>query len=65
MAQIRKEEKEKKRLCLENINYLKGMGYSMHAAKQALHQASGNLDAALRVRPPRPRPRRCLLHGSV
>nr|KAF6283945.1 negative regulator of ubiquitin like proteins 1 [Pipistrellus kuhlii] len=25
------------------------MGYSTHAAKQALHQASGNLDAALKI----------------
>ncbi|XP_036086538.1 NEDD8 ultimate buster 1 isoform X2 [Rousettus aegyptiacus] len=49
LAQIRKEEREKKRLRLENINYLKGMGYSTHAAKQALHQASGSLDDALRI----------------
>lgn len=49
MAQIRKEEKEKKKRRLENINNLKGMGYSTHAAKQALHQASGNLDEALKV----------------
>uniref|UniRef100_A0A452QE94 Negative regulator of ubiquitin like proteins 1 n=1 Tax=Ursus americanus TaxID=9643 RepID=A0A452QE94_URSAM len=49
LAQIRKEEKEKKRRRLENINSLKGMGYSTHAAKQALHQASGNLDEALKV----------------
>ncbi|XP_075862855.1 NEDD8 ultimate buster 1 isoform X3 [Microcebus murinus] len=49
LAQIRKEEKEKKRRRLENINSLKGMGYSTHAAKQALHQASGNLDGALKI----------------
>ncbi|XP_042831575.1 NEDD8 ultimate buster 1 [Panthera tigris] len=49
LAQIRKEEKEKKRRRLENINSLKGMGYSTHAAKQALHQASGNLDEALKI----------------
>uniref|UniRef100_A0A5F9DHF4 NEDD8 ultimate buster 1 n=1 Tax=Oryctolagus cuniculus TaxID=9986 RepID=A0A5F9DHF4_RABIT len=49
LAQIRKEEKEKKRRCLENINNLKGMGYSTHAAKQALHQASGNLEEALKI----------------
>ncbi|XP_035579123.1 NEDD8 ultimate buster 1 isoform X3 [Callorhinus ursinus] len=49
LAQIRKEEKEKKRRRLENINSLKGMGYSAHAAKQALHQASGNLDEALKI----------------
>lgn len=55
LAQIRKEEKEKKRRRLENINSLKGMGYSTHAAKQALHQASGNLDEALKVaHPPGP-----------
>lgn len=51
LAQIRREEKEKRRRRLENINSLKGMGYSTHAAKQALHQASGNLDAALKVTP--------------
>ncbi|XP_036212026.1 NEDD8 ultimate buster 1 isoform X2 [Myotis myotis] len=49
LAQIRREEKEKRRRRLENINSLKGMGYSTHAAKQALHQASGNLDAALKI----------------
>ncbi|XP_053527878.1 NEDD8 ultimate buster 1 [Artibeus jamaicensis] len=49
LAQIRREEKEKKRRRLENINSLKGMGYSAHAARQALHQASGNLDAALKI----------------
>uniref|UniRef100_A0A9L0TQS4 NEDD8 ultimate buster 1 n=1 Tax=Equus caballus TaxID=9796 RepID=A0A9L0TQS4_HORSE len=49
LAQIRKEEKEKKRRRLENINSLKGMGYSTHAARQALHQASGNLDEALKI----------------
>lgn len=54
LAQIRKEEKEKKRRRLENINSLKGMGYSTHAAKQALHQASGNLDEALKVGDPGP-----------
>ncbi|XP_006895204.1 PREDICTED: NEDD8 ultimate buster 1 isoform X2 [Elephantulus edwardii] len=36
LAQIRKEEKEKKRRHLENINSLKGIGYSTHAAKQIL-----------------------------
>ncbi|XP_058930072.1 NEDD8 ultimate buster 1 isoform X1 [Kogia breviceps] len=49
LDQIRKEEREKKRRRLENINYLKGMGYSARAAKQALHQASGNLEAALQI----------------
>ncbi|XP_006873734.1 PREDICTED: NEDD8 ultimate buster 1 isoform X1 [Chrysochloris asiatica] len=49
LAQIRKEEKEKKRRRLENINFLKGMGYSIQAAKQALRQASGDLDGALNI----------------
>ncbi|XP_049979644.1 NEDD8 ultimate buster 1 isoform X1 [Alexandromys fortis] len=49
LAQIRKEEKEKRRRRLENIKSLKGMGYSTHAAKQALHQARGNLDDALKI----------------
>ncbi|XP_006895203.1 PREDICTED: NEDD8 ultimate buster 1 isoform X1 [Elephantulus edwardii] len=49
LAQIRKEEKEKKRRHLENINSLKGIGYSTHAAKQALRQAGGDLERALRI----------------
>ncbi|XP_078199571.1 NEDD8 ultimate buster 1 isoform X1 [Callithrix jacchus] len=49
LAQIRKEEKEKKRRHLEKIRSLKGMGYSTHAAQQALHVASGNLDEALKI----------------
>ncbi|VTJ81629.1 Hypothetical predicted protein [Marmota monax] len=49
LAQIRKEEKEKKRRRLESINFLKGMGYPTHAAKHALHQAGGNLDEALKI----------------
>ncbi|XP_037371865.1 NEDD8 ultimate buster 1 [Talpa occidentalis] len=49
LAQIRKEEKEKKRRRLESINSLKGMGYSGRAARQALQQASGNLDEALKI----------------
>lgn len=49
LAQIRKEEKEKKRRHLENINILKEMGYPTQAAKQALQQASGNLDEALKI----------------
>uniref|UniRef100_A0A480XZY1 NEDD8 ultimate buster 1 n=1 Tax=Sus scrofa TaxID=9823 RepID=A0A480XZY1_PIG len=49
LAQIRKEEKEKKRRRLENVNCLKGMGYSAHAARQALHQAAGNLEEALKI----------------
>lgn len=43
LAQIRREEKAKKRRHLENISSLKGMGYSLRAARQALHQASGDL----------------------
>nr|KAF6470028.1 negative regulator of ubiquitin like proteins 1 [Molossus molossus] len=49
LAQIRREEKEKKRRRLESISSLKGMGYSTRAAKQALHQAGGDLDVALKI----------------
>ncbi|XP_068828399.1 NEDD8 ultimate buster 1 isoform X1 [Capricornis sumatraensis] len=49
LDQIKKEEREKKRRRLENINHLKGMGYSMRAARQALHQAGGNLEEALKI----------------
>ncbi|XP_040116273.1 NEDD8 ultimate buster 1 isoform X2 [Oryx dammah] len=49
LEQIKKEEREKKRRRLENINHLKGMGYSMRAARQALHQAGGNLEEALKI----------------
>uniref|UniRef100_A0A8C6DDM6 NEDD8 ultimate buster 1 n=1 Tax=Moschus moschiferus TaxID=68415 RepID=A0A8C6DDM6_MOSMO len=49
LDQIKKEEREKKRRRLENINHLKGMGYSTRAAKQALHQAGGNLEEALKI----------------
>ncbi|XP_069443271.1 NEDD8 ultimate buster 1 isoform X4 [Ovis canadensis] len=49
LDQIKKEEREKKRRRLENINHLKGMGYSPRAARQALHQASGNLEEALKM----------------
>ncbi|XP_030682052.1 NEDD8 ultimate buster 1 isoform X3 [Nomascus leucogenys] len=49
LAQIRKEEKEKKRRRLENIRLLTGMGYSTQAAQQALHEASGNVDEALKI----------------
>uniref|UniRef100_A0A8B9WSF8 NEDD8 ultimate buster 1 n=1 Tax=Bos mutus grunniens TaxID=30521 RepID=A0A8B9WSF8_BOSMU len=48
LDQIKKEEREKKKR-LENINHLKGMGYSMRAARQALHQAAGNLEEALKI----------------
>ncbi|KFO27621.1 NEDD8 ultimate buster 1 [Fukomys damarensis] len=49
LAQMRQEEREKKRRRMENINSLKGMGYSARAARQALHQAGGNLDEALKI----------------
>ncbi|KAG8506163.1 NEDD8 ultimate buster 1 [Galemys pyrenaicus] len=49
LAQIRREEKEKKRRRLENINSLRGMGYSSRAAREALRLTSGNLDEALKV----------------
>lgn len=49
LDQIKKEEREKKRRRLENINHLKGMGYSPRAARQALHQAGGNLEEALKI----------------
>ncbi|XP_023568606.1 NEDD8 ultimate buster 1 isoform X2 [Octodon degus] len=49
LAQIRREEKEKRRRRLENISSLKGMGYSARAARQALHQAGGDLDGALKI----------------
>uniref|UniRef100_F7ES73 Negative regulator of ubiquitin-like proteins 1 n=1 Tax=Rattus norvegicus TaxID=10116 RepID=F7ES73_RAT len=49
LAQIRKEEKEKRKRRLESVNTLRGMGYSTQAAKQALHQARGNLDDALKI----------------
>lgn len=52
MAQIKKEEQEKRKRRLESINVLKTMGYSTYAAKHALHQARGNLDEALKVRHP-------------
>ncbi|XP_048193163.1 NEDD8 ultimate buster 1-like, partial [Perognathus longimembris pacificus] len=48
LAQIRKEEKEKKRRRLESIDSLRRMGYSAPAAKRALHHAGGNLDEALK-----------------
>ncbi|XP_042533151.1 NEDD8 ultimate buster 1 [Dipodomys spectabilis] len=48
LAQIRREEKEKKRRRLESIDSLRRMGYSAHAAKRALHQTSGNLEEALK-----------------
>uniref|UniRef100_A0A8C3YPM4 NEDD8 ultimate buster 1 n=1 Tax=Catagonus wagneri TaxID=51154 RepID=A0A8C3YPM4_9CETA len=49
LAQIQREEKEKRRRRLENISHLRGMGYSARAARQALHQAAGSLEEALKI----------------
>ncbi|XP_019385798.1 PREDICTED: NEDD8 ultimate buster 1 [Crocodylus porosus] len=48
-AQIRTEERTKRRQRQEDINTLKNMGYSERAAQKALHQASGNLDNAFQI----------------
>ncbi|XP_035173453.1 NEDD8 ultimate buster 1 [Oxyura jamaicensis] len=45
-AQIRREERAKRRQRLEDINTLKSMGYSERAAQVALHHVQGNLDQA-------------------
>uniref|UniRef100_A0A8V1AER3 Negative regulator of ubiquitin like proteins 1 n=1 Tax=Gallus gallus TaxID=9031 RepID=A0A8V1AER3_CHICK len=47
-AQIRREERAKRRQRLEDINTLKSMGYSERAAQVALHYAQGNLDQAFK-----------------
>ncbi|XP_042672754.1 NEDD8 ultimate buster 1 [Centrocercus urophasianus] len=47
-AQIRREERAKRRQRLEDINTLKSMGYSERAAQVALHRAQGNLDQAFK-----------------
>ncbi|XP_042744295.1 NEDD8 ultimate buster 1 isoform X2 [Lagopus leucura] len=47
-AQIRREERAKRRQRLEDINTLKSMGYSERAAQVALHHAQGNLDQAFK-----------------
>nr|XP_013805102.1 PREDICTED: NEDD8 ultimate buster 1 [Apteryx mantelli mantelli] len=47
-AQIRREERAKRRQRLEDINTLKSMGYSERAAQIALHQAQGNVDQAFK-----------------
>uniref|UniRef100_F7AZ69 Negative regulator of ubiquitin like proteins 1 n=1 Tax=Ornithorhynchus anatinus TaxID=9258 RepID=F7AZ69_ORNAN len=49
MAQIKREEKEKRRKRLESINTLKGMGYSARAAREVLRRTKGNLDEALKI----------------
>ncbi|XP_067398861.1 NEDD8 ultimate buster 1 [Emydura macquarii macquarii] len=48
-AQIRREERAKRRRRLDDINTLKTMGYSERAAKKALHQAQGNLEQACKI----------------
>ncbi|KAM9164411.1 NEDD8 ultimate buster 1 isoform 2-T2 [Pangshura tecta] len=48
-AQIRREERAKKRRRLDDINTLKTMGYSERAAKKALHRAQGNLEQAFKI----------------
>uniref|UniRef100_A0A8C7ECV5 Negative regulator of ubiquitin like proteins 1 n=1 Tax=Nothoprocta perdicaria TaxID=30464 RepID=A0A8C7ECV5_NOTPE len=47
-AQIRREERAKRRQRLEDINTLKSMGYSERAAQIALHEAQGNVDQAFK-----------------
>uniref|UniRef100_A0A6J0SK67 NEDD8 ultimate buster 1 isoform X1 n=2 Tax=Pogona vitticeps TaxID=103695 RepID=A0A6J0SK67_9SAUR len=48
-AQIRREERTKRRKRLEDINSLKSMGYSERAAREALHEAKGNLEEAVQI----------------
>ncbi|NWW52028.1 NUB1 protein, partial [Pedionomus torquatus] len=45
-AQIRREERAKRRQRLEDVNTLKSMGYSERAAQVALRNTHGNLDQA-------------------
>ncbi|XP_032537807.1 NEDD8 ultimate buster 1 [Chiroxiphia lanceolata] len=47
-AQIRREERAKRRQRLEDINTLKNMGYSERAAQIALQNTQGNLDQAFK-----------------
>lgn len=47
-AQIRREERAKRRQRMEDINTLKSMGYSERAAQMALHYTQGNLDQAFK-----------------
>ncbi|KAM6134721.1 NEDD8 ultimate buster 1 isoform 2-T3 [Pterocles gutturalis] len=47
-AQIRREERAKRRQRLEDINTLKSMGYSEKAAQVALRNTQGNLDQAFK-----------------
>ncbi|XP_053121428.1 NEDD8 ultimate buster 1 isoform X2 [Hemicordylus capensis] len=48
-AQIRREEKARRRKRLEDINSLKSMGYSERAARESLHQAKGDLELAVKI----------------
>uniref|UniRef100_A0A8D0HLT3 Negative regulator of ubiquitin like proteins 1 n=1 Tax=Sphenodon punctatus TaxID=8508 RepID=A0A8D0HLT3_SPHPU len=48
-AQIKREERAKRRKRLESVDSLKSMGYSERAAKEALHQAQGNLELAAKI----------------
>ncbi|NXS53983.1 NUB1 protein, partial [Brachypteracias leptosomus] len=45
-AQIRREERAKRRKRMEDVNTLKSMGYSERAAQTALRNTQGNLDQA-------------------
>ncbi|XP_053266098.1 NEDD8 ultimate buster 1 isoform X1 [Podarcis raffonei] len=48
-AQIRREERAKRRKRLEDINSLKSMGYSERTAREALHNAKGDLELAVKI----------------
>ncbi|XP_062982442.1 NEDD8 ultimate buster 1 isoform X2 [Elgaria multicarinata webbii] len=48
-AEIRREEKAKRRRRLEDINSLKSMGYPERAAREALHNAKGDLQLAAKI----------------
>ncbi|XP_033020916.1 NEDD8 ultimate buster 1 isoform X1 [Lacerta agilis] len=48
-AQIRREEKAKRRKRLEDIKTLKSMGYSERTAREALHNAKGDLELAVKI----------------
>ncbi|XP_066483804.1 NEDD8 ultimate buster 1 [Tiliqua scincoides] len=48
-AQIKKEESAKRRKRLGDINTLRSMGYSERAAKEALHNAKGDLELAVKI----------------
>ncbi|XP_044280791.1 NEDD8 ultimate buster 1 isoform X2 [Varanus komodoensis] len=48
-AQIRREEKAKRRKRLEDINSLKSLGYPERAAREALHKAKGDIVLATKI----------------